>query len=557
LKKIIFLFVLISFLDARVNSQWVKNGLAVFDSSSNLSYSLPYIASDASGTGAFICWWAVKDLGYVNVYAQRIDSSGKIYWQKNGIPLCNASGGRSWPQIISDGEGGAIAAWEDYRPTNNDTYIYAQKVSESGKLLWGDTAVRLSNKYAGLFVKVVSDGEGGAYFTWIYYSSSNEHAVVVQRINNSGQREWGEDGIVVTITTKIIFSNDAEICTDGNGGCIISWAESGDVYSQKLDKDGNKQWTDKGKLVSTNNTTFIMEVNPISDKKGGLYLEWSKSSTGELFCQHISKEGALLWDYKTTRIDTMPFTGAGGARRLLLDNNGGLFFGNGRLIQRLDSNGNRLWEPHGVWFIDSASGCTNSVMIPDMEGGVINITECYDPVIMNSGWQQIMAQRIDKDGNIRWKRNGIQLTDNPVPHIFPKAVSDGSGGGIVAWSGQAKGCSVNALRITNSGILTKVDKPVDAFITGESSLMQNYPNPFNPETIISYHLPQKGKVEVIIYDVQGKEVTTLENTIKEGGDYRVTWNGRTNTGAKASSGMYFYQIIFEKKSLTKKMLLIR
>jgi flagellar hook assembly protein FlgD len=87
--------------------------------------------------------------------------------------------------------------------------------------------------------------------------------------------------------------------------------------------------------------------------------------------------------------------------------------------------------------------------------------------------------------------------------------------------------------------------------------MQNYPNPFNPETIISYHLPQKGKVEVIIYDVQGKEVTTLENTIKEGGDYRVTWNGRTNTGAKASSGMYFYQIIFEKKSLTKKMLLIR
>jgi len=84
------------------------------------------------------------------------------------------------------------------------------------------------------------------------------------------------------------------------------------------------------------------------------------------------------------------------------------------------------------------------------------------------------------------------------------------------------------------------------------SLAQNYPNPFNPVTTISYSLPLKSQVELVLYNTLGEEVIQLVNGEKEAGSYSVKLNA---TGLP--SGIYFYRIQAGKYVETKKMLLLK
>ena len=83
-------------------------------------------------------------------------------------------------------------------------------------------------------------------------------------------------------------------------------------------------------------------------------------------------------------------------------------------------------------------------------------------------------------------------------------------------------------------------------------MLQNYPNPFNPVTEIKYELLKQGFVTLKVYDITGKEVTTLVNDFQPAGYYTVSFNG-----AKLSSGNYFYRIITDNFTAVKKMVLVK
>lgn len=83
-------------------------------------------------------------------------------------------------------------------------------------------------------------------------------------------------------------------------------------------------------------------------------------------------------------------------------------------------------------------------------------------------------------------------------------------------------------------------------------LEQNYPNPFNPNTVISYQLSVAGVVSLKVYDLQGKEITSLVNKKQSAGNYSVEFNG-----ANLSSGIYFYTLQTENYKETKKMMLVK
>ena len=86
----------------------------------------------------------------------------------------------------------------------------------------------------------------------------------------------------------------------------------------------------------------------------------------------------------------------------------------------------------------------------------------------------------------------------------------------------------------------------------EYALLGNYPNPFNPTTKINYSLPQDGEVLLKVFDTLGREVATLVNGFVNSGKHDVVWDG-TNY----ASGIYFYSITFNGKTLNKKMLLMK
>ncbi len=83
-------------------------------------------------------------------------------------------------------------------------------------------------------------------------------------------------------------------------------------------------------------------------------------------------------------------------------------------------------------------------------------------------------------------------------------------------------------------------------------LHQNYPNPFNPITIVSFDVAKASHVLLKIYDINGREVTTLKDEAMQAGSYKVEFNAHG-----LSSGVYFYRIDIDSFHETKKMILLR
>jgi hypothetical protein len=86
----------------------------------------------------------------------------------------------------------------------------------------------------------------------------------------------------------------------------------------------------------------------------------------------------------------------------------------------------------------------------------------------------------------------------------------------------------------------------------ESSLSGNYPNPFNPTTIISYQLSAVSNVNLIVYDVLGREVATLKDGMKNAGSYFATFDG-----SRLSSGIYFVRFTVQPQDGSKQIVLTR
>ncbi|RPI13493.1 MAG: T9SS C-terminal target domain-containing protein [Ignavibacteriae bacterium] len=89
-------------------------------------------------------------------------------------------------------------------------------------------------------------------------------------------------------------------------------------------------------------------------------------------------------------------------------------------------------------------------------------------------------------------------------------------------------------------------------IPKEFALHQNYPNPFNPATYINYDIPKASNVTITVYNINGKEVSTLVNEFKQAGAYSISFNA-----SSLASGVYFYKITAGDFTATKKMTLIK
>ncbi|OQX82642.1 hypothetical protein B6D60_11855 [candidate division KSB1 bacterium 4484_87] len=109
------------------------------------------------------------------------------------------------------------------------------------------------------------------------------------------------------------------------------------------------------------------------------------------------------------------------------------------------------------------------------------------------------------------------------------------------------------------GRVTDVEAPVtEAIVPEKYELKQNFPNPFNMETNISYNLPEKASVKLVIYNVNGEVVRVLENGSRSAGTHQVQWNGRDQNGRIVGTGVYLYQLdVAGKYKSTRKLLLLK
>ncbi|MBD3348015.1 MAG: hypothetical protein GF400_02320 [Candidatus Eisenbacteria bacterium] len=99
---------------------------------------------------------------------------------------------------------------------------------------------------------------------------------------------------------------------------------------------------------------------------------------------------------------------------------------------------------------------------------------------------------------------------------------------------------------------------VDDVVAGPDVVLHgNRPNPFNPATVVSFNLPARAETRLVVYDVAGREVATLFEGVAGPGDHSVTWDGRTESGAQAATGVYFARLEAMGEERSVKMVLLK
>ncbi|MCX5754269.1 MAG: hypothetical protein NTW97_11640, partial [Candidatus Krumholzibacteria bacterium] len=443
----------------RVNAagapQWAADGVAVCTAANWQMY--PKLASDGAG-GTIIDWWDQRAGGY-DIYAQRVDASGSVRWAMDGVGICTLAGTQYGNDIASDDAGGAIVTWYDERSGNKD--IYAQRVDASGVVRWVIDGIAICAASGSQYHPLpISDGAGGVIISWDDLRSGG-YDVYAQRVDTSGSILWAPNGVAICAATG--NQSSSRIVSDGAGGAIIAWGDrrsgNSDIYTQRINTSGVVQWTADGLPVcSATGARSISQV--IADGAFGAIIIWSDirdTVNNEIYVQRVDGSGAAQWTadgVAATRTGSQQSTasiasdGAGGAIVAYEDDRSG---GNGDVyVQRVDAFGTIEWTEEGVGVATGTPYQFYPLIVSDGAGGGIIAYGEY-----SSGSYDIYAQKVDASGAIQWAASGVAICTAPGQQSLDRVIPDGAGGAIIVWTDYAVdgNSDIYAQRVSAAGAM--------------------------------------------------------------------------------------------------------
>jgi hypothetical protein len=194
-------------IGASGTAMWASNGVAVCSAINNqTAQDMKYLGSN----GVVVAWKDDRN-GKFNIYAQQLNLSGVAQLANNGILLSNPTSIKSInPNAISDGFGGSIIAWQDSTPVGFD--IYSQKLDASGIAQWTTGGVAISTASDDQINPTqVTDGNGGAIYAWEDRRNAIDYEIYAHHIygigNASVVKEITADKLVTIIYPNPISNN--------------------------------------------------------------------------------------------------------------------------------------------------------------------------------------------------------------------------------------------------------------------------------------------------------------------------------------------------------------
>lgn len=169
-------------IDSLGDGRWTANGLGVCVDFNFQNY--PVVAVDFEG-GAVVTWIDNR-WGGMDCYAQRVGPGGDLKWTANGIAVCTATGYCESVGILPIFDKAVGIVWSDTR--NGAADIYAQGVDSTGMTLLDDNGIALCDTVnAQNYPLGVSDGSGGAILAWSDFRSAYESDIYGARVDSHGQ----------------------------------------------------------------------------------------------------------------------------------------------------------------------------------------------------------------------------------------------------------------------------------------------------------------------------------------------------------------------------------
>ncbi|HEX7078397.1 MAG TPA: FlgD immunoglobulin-like domain containing protein [Candidatus Eisenbacteria bacterium] len=515
----------------------------------------------SDGLGGIILVWEDYRNGNADVYAQHLDMSGAPLWGADGLAVCTDSTDQQSPVLTSDGAGGAIIAWQDLRDLNYD--IYAQRVSAGGTVQWTSNGVPVCTAAGSQVLEVAtSDGANGAIIGWRDLRSGDSD-VYAQRLSATGTRLWTPaDGVGVCVLAG--SQTDVRILGDPRGGAFLVWRDRRaglyyDIYAQSLDSGGAPRWTANGMPVCA--ATYDQLSPSIAlDGRFGLLVAWQDQRNGidfNVWAQRLKPDGSPRWT-----LDGVQMTNAAGQQStpvLIPDGSAGAIVAwtDSRVArpdiyaQRADSAGALLWAP-GDGVAVCASDSSQFLRTGVSDEQGGAIFAWDDD---RSGGDQIYAQSVAPNGTRRWATPGLLIATASGSRTLTTAVADGYHGALFGWQDFRNGptADVYAFRVTSLG--TSVEPSRAPAVPAR--LYPARPNPFNPSTAIEFSLDAPSRVSLAVHDIQGRRVRVLADGSFDAGRHTVRWDGADQAGRPCGSGVYFVRLALPQGTRAMAITLVR
>ncbi len=360
------------------------------------------------------------------------------------LPVSTIPYVHSYPDAVSDGSGGVIAVWEDFRSGSNSYDIYAQRVSIAGAILWTLNGVAVTSAPSEQTVpRAVIDGEGGAIVVWLHGEGSGQPDIFAQRITSSGSMAWAINGVPVCNAADA--QTEFDLVADGSGGVIVTWMDRrngahNDIYAQRLGSAGNALWTANGVLLcgAIDDQEFPRVVE---DGAGGASIVWvdHRGASADIFGQRLDATGNTLWS-----AGGVPICVASGSQQVptpipVLNSPGTLVVswvdernpttGPDIFAQRVSGVGVPQWLLDGIPVCTALGYQSRTASLSMSDGSVV---VCWPDARNDS--DDLYASRIDQGGSLLWGTNGVPVCVAANSSWEPQITHDGIDGVIITWA---------------------------------------------------------------------------------------------------------------------------
>ena len=353
-------------------------------------------------------------------------------------------------------------------------------------------------------------------------------------------KSFGDSNSHVLITSVQQTSDEGFIIT----GSISIAGDWSDVYLIKTDVSGDTLWT------KTFGGTLGDEGNSVQKTTDGGYI--ISGLTGYRCCGRIPNMAGDIWLIKTAANGDTLWTktynryGSDHANFIQQTLDGGYIltgisdigWWSGIWLIKTDVNGDTLWTK-----TFSESSISGNSIHQTSDGGYI-ITGQTEPIENN---QDVVLIKTDENGDAMWTK----ILDRSNWDHGRSVQQTSDGGYIVCGFTSSLDENADIWLIKIAPDVTSIGGNPHSFING-FQLQQNYPNPFNPSTTIEFTLPKSEYVELKVYNILGKEVTTLVSKRLNQGNHTYIFDGKN-----LASGIYYYQLVAGDFREVKKMILLK
>ena len=513
--------------------------------------------------------------------------------------------------IVEDNSGNIYVTGTSFQmdPTDDWRYDFATvKYNSSGDSLWVrrfDTSILNENEDRAVAIGI--DALNNVYVTGTSYTSSHVEATTI-KYNSDGNEIWKRSYFDSTLTI-LLEVKDMKVDIEGNVFVALAYYGISRISEIiKYNTNGEMVWIRK---YFNGNSDINNIISLTLDNSGNIYATGCTRDSGtsgrDYLTLKYSPDGILLWAAKTnqseedigysvkaddngntyvagySRVDESnhdfklikynssgemqwirSYTGRheadgfhmyGKRNMIVLDDDGNIYANfSTRRVSYLNDIATIKYDPFGALKWINIYSHIPGMYASQQEAEDIKIVRSDIYIIGKSTFDETSDSYVILKYDTSGITKNIIRNENQFINIFlPVSLAVNENGKISATGSCISGYNhyvtdYFTVQYSNTtGLNTLSNSIPDKF-----RLDQNYPNPFNPATSITYSLGEPGLVSLKIFDILGKEISSLVNEKQNAGSHVVEFKGEG-----LPSGIYFYSLESGKFSATKRMILLK